>query len=150
MEPETITITISPVEGKYQVLVNGTEVPPLHDSVSDAARAAALTFSAAEHVLNSGPEGERLDVVGMAIIMKAVLGVCFDHLKEQVQAAPLEQRLKAGARVKDLLAAKRIPSDDLTRLVLTTLVQAKLVLPPPADDGLADEIQDLFRSSSTP
>lgn len=33
MESETITITISPVEGKYQVLVNGTEVPPLHDSV---------------------------------------------------------------------------------------------------------------------
>ena len=55
MEPETITITISPVDGKYQFTINGIQTPLLFDSVSASAKAAWLTFAAAETVINSGP-----------------------------------------------------------------------------------------------
>ena len=150
MEPETITITISPVDGKYQFAMNGVQAPQLHDSMGEAARSVWLTLAAAETVIASGPEGERLNPVGLAIIMKAILGVCVDHLKEQIQTASLEDRLKSGGRVKALLAARRIPSDDLTKLVLGTLLGAQLVLPPPADENLDSELQDLFRTSTTP
>ena len=88
--------------------------------------------------------------VGIAMLIKAILSVCVDHVKEQIQDATLDQRLAAGKQLKTLFAEQRIPSDDLVKLVLTTLLEARLVRPQPADKKIEDEIQDLCRTIATP
>ena len=150
MELETITITIKKVGDKHQFAVNEMQSPLSYDSASMAIKAVWLTFASAENITNSGPEGERMDGVGIAMLIKAILSVCVENVKEQIQGAAPDQRLAAGSRLKTLFAEQRIPSDDLVKLVLTTLLEARLVRPQPADKKIEDEIQDLCRTRTAP
>lgn len=157
-ETETITITITPnSDGLYQAFIGGEPCGTARKGVGEAARVAAMSLGAAETKLNSGHDGVELDQAGLAIIMKAMLSVCVEHLQKQLDAATLEQRLAGGMRVKKLMAAKRIPVDGLMTAVLETLLSMRMVSPPTAlsdDAALAAEVQSMFgaaaKSSTTP
>lgn len=152
-ENETITITITADGGLYQAFIGGKPCGPARKGVGEAARVAAMSLGTTETILNSGHDGGELDKTGLAIIMKAMLGVCVEHLQKQIDAATLEQRLAGGMRVKKLMAAKRIPVDGLMTAVLETLLSMRMVSPSPAlsdDAALAAEVQGMFSQAAKP
>lgn len=154
MTTEDITITLKlNADDLYQAFIGNEPCGSAKKGAGEAARVAAMSLGAAETTLISGNENDRLDHTGLAIIMKAMLGVCVDHLQRQITAATLEQRIVAGVLVKKLMAAKRIPVNELMTAVLETLLSARMVLPLDpltSDEALAVEVQDMFRKASKP